>query len=280
MKKQMQEFYFKEIGNSEFEIEFTGWSQCKSNEFFGPFIRPYYLFVYVQKGKGVFKTHNKTFYLNKGSTFVIFPNEITFYKADKSNPWFYYWLAVDGKSIAKIIEKMNITPDIPIFLSESIDKLNLKWGNLLNCCGDNSKEKYFKILSKVFSIFHEYTYENKFFDTNQKGFSSLYIDKAINLIIEKIPEGYNISELASEIGVSREYISRLIKKEFNISFVQLIFNYRMFLSRKILDTTSLNIQKIAELVGYHDPNYFSARFTKFHGINPSQYRDKRKIISE
>lgn len=37
-------------------------------------------------------------------------------------------------------------------------------------------------------------------------------------------------------------------------------------------TTRLQIQTVAQLCGFNDPNYFSKQFKRFFGITPQQYQ--------
>jgi YesN/AraC family two-component response regulator len=44
-----------------------------------------------------------------------------------------------------------------------------------------------------------------------------------------------------------------------------------------MESTSLKIQDISEIVGYEDPKYFSKVFKKYFGISPSFYNEKREF---
>ena len=81
-----------------------------------------------------------------------------------------------------------------------------------------------------------------------------------------------LEELASRLQVSSVYLSRVLKKELNDSFVTLMTKARIRKAIQLLDTTSLPIHEIAERVGYDTQHYFSTAFKKTVGVSPAQYR--------
>ncbi|MGF9698483.1 response regulator transcription factor [Paenibacillus sp. MABNR03] len=92
-----------------------------------------------------------------------------------------------------------------------------------------------------------------------------------------IQEGYadrdlTLESLASRLQVSAVYLSRVLKKELNDSFVTLVTHTRIRKAVQLLDSTALPIHSIAERVGYDTQHYFSTAFKKTMGISPAQYR--------
>lgn len=79
---------------------------------------------------------------------------------------------------------------------------------------------------------------------------------------------------AESLQVSPVYLSRIIKQELGISFVQLVTGKRMNKAVHLLETNDLTILTIAEAVGYESQHYFSTAFKKAVGVSPNQYRKK------
>jgi two-component system, response regulator YesN len=48
-------------------------------------------------------------------------------------------------------------------------------------------------------------------------------------------------------------------------------------AKTLMETTSLRVQDISEIVGYEDPKYFSKVFKKYFGKSPSLYSENRGI---
>ncbi|MFB5269896.1 response regulator [Paenibacillus enshidis] len=92
-----------------------------------------------------------------------------------------------------------------------------------------------------------------------------------------IGERYTDQELtlegiASQLQVSPVYLSRVLKKELNTSFVGLVTGARIAKAVRLLDSTSLPVHEIALLSGYDSQHYFSTAFKKRMGVSPNQYR--------
>ena len=88
-----------------------------------------------------------------------------------------------------------------------------------------------------------------------------------------MPSGnLTLESLASRLQVSAVYLSRVLKKELNDSFVTLVTHARIRKAIQLLDSTTLPIHTIAERVGYDTQHYFSTAFKKTMGISPVQYR--------
>jgi AraC-like DNA-binding protein len=49
---------------------------------------------------------------------------------------------------------------------------------------------------------------------------------------------------------------------------------------RLLETTSLNVKEIADVLGYDDPFYFSRLFKSVNGLAPREYRKSRHNVIE
>ena len=81
---------------------------------------------------------------------------------------------------------------------------------------------------------------------------------------------------AESLQVSPVYLSRIIKQELGVSFVQLVTGKRMKKAVHLLQTTDQTILSIAEAAGYESQHYFSTAFKKAVGISPNQYRKNNR----
>lgn len=86
--------------------------------------------------------------------------------------------------------------------------------------------------------------------------------------------GLSLEATADALQVSPVYLSRIIKQELGVSFVQLVTGKRMDKAIYLLETTDLTILSIAEAVGFDSQHYFSTAFKKAVGMPPNQYRKR------
>lgn len=83
---------------------------------------------------------------------------------------------------------------------------------------------------------------------------------------------FSLMQTADALQVSAVYLSRMMKRELGMTFVQLLTEMRMQKAVHLLKTTSLPIHDIAEQTGYDTQHYFSTVFKKTIGVTPNQYR--------
>ena len=80
----------------DFHLCFCGFAECKPLHSYGPAARPNYILHYVMKGKGIYQVGETKYQLKEGQAFLIEPESLTFYQADKKDPWSYLWVGFGG----------------------------------------------------------------------------------------------------------------------------------------------------------------------------------------
>jgi YesN/AraC family two-component response regulator len=81
-----------------------------------------------------------------------------------------------------------------------------------------------------------------------------------------------LEELAKKLNVNGSYLSSLFKKEMGQTLTDYITAKRMTLAMKLLGTTQMQIQMVAQSCGILDVNYFTKKFKKATGRTPKEYR--------
>ena len=85
----------------------------------------------------------------------------------------------------------------------------------------------------------------------------------------------NIDELAKYLGLCTTLMKRYFKKVFNRTIYGYLLDYRMLKAEQYLkDKLELNINEIAENVGYEHQTNFGVAFKKKFGVSPSDYRNR------
>ena len=97
VKYEIMEFPLENKHMSGINPLFVGSEKCAPSHSYGPAVRNYCLIHYIRRGCGMFSSRGKSHRLSAGDAFVINKGEITFYQADKDDPWEYVWVAFDGE---------------------------------------------------------------------------------------------------------------------------------------------------------------------------------------
>lgn len=104
----------------------------------------------------------------------------------------------------------------------------------------------------------------------RKNSSIIYdIEKHLQANIDR---DVKLQELSDHFYISREYISRKFKQEFNVSISDYVLKIRMDKAKFLLKNSQLKIYDIAGMIGYQDDKYFRKVFKKVVGITPNEYR--------
>jgi len=97
------------------------------------------------------------------------------------------------------------------------------------------------------------------------------------LIIKYIEENYylngiNINDISEKLEVTSSYLSKLLKKETGVSFIDYLTNMRIKKAMYIMEDPTIKIYDVAELVGYSNQHYFCRAFKRAVGFSPTEYK--------
>ena len=105
---------------------------------------------------------------------------------------------------------------------------------------------------------------------------SSIVRQALMFINLNISSNITVKQVANEIGLSPDYLTRLFKKELGINIITYINRKRIYTSLNLLKTTDLSIEDIGDLIGLSNTSYFYTLFKKEIGVSPKQYRNSLK----
>ncbi|AZN41461.1 helix-turn-helix transcriptional regulator [Paenibacillus albus] len=116
-------------------------------------------------------------------------------------------------------------------------------------------------LDEAIAIFQRYLLEIMNYNEKKK-YLSKEIAEAIKFIREHYDQELSLQQIADQVRMNPSYLSRLFKKELQMSFVEYLNSFRIDMAKSLLLNTHLKSYEIAQKTGYWDDSYFSRTFKK------------------
>jgi len=98
------------------------------------------------------------------------------------------------------------------------------------------------------------------------------VEKVEVFIKEHISETLTVEELAKQVFLSPDYLTRCFKKKYNTTLNNYITEQRMFLAKELLIKNEMSISMISAKVGYGNYSYFTKTFKKIYGMTPRGFQ--------
>ena len=275
------ELYFSIFPNERFidlGLYQFGMEQCSPSHSYGPAARNHFLFHYIISGTGTLYADDstgttKTYHLKSGEGFLIFPNQITTYVADKELPWEYVWIEFDGLRAKEAMDTAGFSLDRPIFHTKKRD-MSQKMEEELVYIATHSDETIFNIIGHLY-LFLDY-FMRSTVSTVVKGSTKLqdyYIKEAITYIEQNFQNDISVVDIANRLGINRSYFGKIFKQTLKQTPQEFLINYRMIKATELLRLTKMSIGDISKAVGYENQLHFSRAFKKIYNISPREWRN-------
>ena len=247
----MEEYIFEAKSGSITPL-FVGREACEPSHSFGPYIRDCYLVHFCLGGCGILNNKHGKHSVSAGQLFVIRPDEITTYTADKDEPWEYVWIAFRS-------DETYFTERVSVF--DTPHGLDGKLVALLNT-EQLSREG-------CLAIIYDLIYRTSESDEGEAG------DERVRRIRRYIKYNYmlpiSVEGIAERFGFDRTYLYRTFKRRYGIGIKEYITSVRMENGEKFL-REGYTVKEAAHMVGYEDEFNFSKAFKARYGVSPSKIR--------
>ena len=263
--------YFTDFENmsGDFNIYEYGEEQCNSGYGFGPYIRQTYFLHYVYSGKGVFRAEGREYQLRAGQMFLILPGQLTYYEADKNDPWFYRWISFDGGLCETMLHSAGLSIESPVLADNALGSA----GKAIEKIVSGGAVSHARLMSGFWD-FADSLPQSKTSAPDRR------IRRARAYIHSHYMEQLSVGEIAAAVNIDRCYLSRLFKEYEGIPPQEYLIRYRMRIAQSLLLDTDYDIAAVARLVGYEDVLNFSKRFKSRFGISPFKWRRQKRSMTE
>ncbi|MFA6816512.1 MAG: AraC family transcriptional regulator [Lentisphaeria bacterium] len=101
------------------------------------------------------------------------------------------------------------------------------------------------------------------------------LSRALELMEHHVSQKMSTKEIADILNTTTITLNRLFKKYFKNTPINYFIYLKMETAKSLLGNKNIQIQEVAQSVGYSNSLYFSSEFKKRIGISPREFRKKR-----
>ena len=105
----------EELSRQTVFLKYCGIERCLPGHGYGPAKRDCFLIHFILDGHGIYEYQGEKIHLEKGQSFLIYPEEDVYYQADLASPWKYCWVAFQGEMAAGIVEELGYTASKKVY---------------------------------------------------------------------------------------------------------------------------------------------------------------------
>lgn len=160
---------------------------------------------------------------------------------------------------------INVGKEISFLNHEQLDQKNI----LQKIMESKNKEELKDIIHEIYGLIKNDQYEGK-------NVLSLNVKRAENMILEYYKTGITLEEIAAKLNLTPEYLGMQFHQEKGVKFSTFIRDFRIMKAKELLIGSKMNVNEVAEKVGYSDAKYFSKVFRECTGQLPTEYRKSNK----
>ena len=262
--------------NIDAMIYTCGYENCEPGHSYGPLLRNGYMIHYILAGKGIYRTRGKEFHLCTGDAFLICPEDVIYYEADRKDPWNYTWIGMQGIKIKGYLERTSL-----------LDTLVFQYGDDsgLRSCHERLFEAEQQSRSRdllMNSILYEYLFllVSRFPAKRPAGAEARanYVEEVLRFIEGAYCDPITVQDIAGHLNLNRSYLHRLFKAAMGTSVQDYLLDYRIRRACTLLKHTDLPVHVVARSVSYQDALHFSKLFHQKKGVSPSEYREQKRTL--
>lgn len=244
----IQALKWRIVSNGDKVMYYNNIKGLKCNQFHYPKVIENKIFNYV-------KTRNMNMLLE---TLIVFIDNVSSQNISIDSLIYIYYQLI-GNIIKYIIERqINISKLHGI---DSVENLYLQFSQL------DSAEEIKNWLYEKFEIISMYS-------TNSIKNSDFIYIQIMDYIKHNFEKDIYPENVASEIGISYSYLRKLLFEKLGMSFSDYVNFLRIEKSKLLLGRGDLNMNEIAETVGFSNRQSYNRYFKKFEGITAGKYKMK------
>lgn len=252
---------FHQPGNSRGNFNYNSWNY-RGKEY-APHFHKNMELICVLSGAVPVTVNGVTKVLQKGQWALVLSNQIHSFRVDDSSElWVMVFSEEYVPAFAGQIQGKQGT-DYVFFLSEPVETM-VKSKMLHSDCSRMMRK------ACLYAVCDEFLAQTPLEARQER--STFLVGQLLDWISANYTQDVTLKQAATIFGYEYHYLSRLLNRNFAISFTDLLMGYRVEHALRLLQETDLPITQIAERSGFQSIRSFNLSFKKYTGETPANYR--------
>lgn len=230
---------------------------------------PQTILIVCSAGRGRAGLNQTEVNLGPGDVLAIGAGVSHWYASDPTQPWSIWWLHLTGEDVEALVSAAGFEADRPILRPASLELTIDLVRQAIEAVGMDDTDG--SLLAASGAAWHLLASLRLAVTepADTLGLARAYI-------LEHLAEPLSVSQIADHVHLSPSHLAAVFKAGTGVGPITYQSQLRMRSARQLLDSSSNSVTKVATMVGYSDPAYFSRRFHKLHEMSPRQYRSSPK----
>lgn len=168
--------------------------------------RDHYLIHYIISGKGFYKIGKRTYELQAGDSFLVYPNTEVVYYAAETDPWEYAWVGFTGSDASMILKATDFSPEKPIIRETPHGSdIHRQILHIYDARG-NEFEHAVEMTGRLYTMLAMFLHGAS--HTTEQNSANSYVQKGIEYISSNYSYAITVEDIADYVGVSRSHLFR------------------------------------------------------------------------
>ncbi|MFC0215478.1 AraC family transcriptional regulator [Paenibacillus chartarius] len=238
---------------------------------------PDFQWIQTVSGQGVLKAADgRRLTVSKGQGMLLYPHEEHEYAAVKE-PWEVVWISWNGRQAAEMLETLGLLRTEALHIS-SPERTLLRCREALAGAQSADPLRSLRVSAVLYELVLDLSAYGSASELRSKGQHAEQLAPVLSLMEERSAEPLTLDMLADTLGVSPQHTCHLFQQTLGMRPFEYLKRVRLRKAKELLlQDWKLEVQQVAERVGYGNASYFIKLFKEQEGMTPAQFRGSYRM---
>ena len=264
---------FPRAGRSyDIQIISCGGEQCRPGHTYGPAVRDHYLIHFVASGRGELLAQERRWEIGPGQGFIIFPDEITLYRASQRSPWTYDWVGFIGEDARELTERLGLDREHRVFSCREPEKAT----EILRAAAADATGLELGEMAALGGLMRFLAHIGGDIAAPEQRQHRRHCERAMWFMQGRYAQPISVEDVAEFVGLSRSQLYRVFVAEGMAPPKEELTSLRLRHACRLLADTDMSMEEIAASVGLTSAQRLGVMFRSALGMPPGAYRQRAR----